>query len=399
MVGAVDDVGHGAFGQVGDGVGGGQLHLFVDGGGGGVEGAAEDVGEADDVVDLVGIVGAAGAHEDVGAGCLGLLVRDFGHGVGQGEDDWLRGHGADHVGGQHVAFREADEDVGAHHGFGQGVDVAALGGELAFLFRQVGAVGGDDAFRVEHDDVLLAGAERAVEAGARDGGRPGAVDDDLDLGDVLARHFEGVEQAGGRDDGRPMLVVVHDGDVELFFQAALDFEALGSLDVFKVDAAEGGGDGLDGLDELVGVFLAHFDVEGVDACIDLEQEALALHDGLAGHGADVAQAEDGRAVRDDGHEVALVGVAVGVVRVFLDFEARLGHAGRIGQRQVGLGAVGFGGDDLNLSRPALLVVAQGGFFRYFYHIELITYCYLCAKLRNSWRTRTNGARPFRPCPR
>ena len=46
VVGAVHDVGHGASRQVGYGPCGGHLHLLVDGLGGGVERAAENVGEA-----------------------------------------------------------------------------------------------------------------------------------------------------------------------------------------------------------------------------------------------------------------------------------------------------------------------------------------------------------------
>src|SRR4028118_515356 len=47
-----DDVGHG--------VGGGELHVLVYLVGADVEGAAEDAGEAEDVVDLVRVVAAAG---------------------------------------------------------------------------------------------------------------------------------------------------------------------------------------------------------------------------------------------------------------------------------------------------------------------------------------------------
>ena len=58
-VGPADGVGHIFLGQRRQGMGGCQLHLFVDGGGAHVERAAEDEGEAQNVVDLVGIVGAA----------------------------------------------------------------------------------------------------------------------------------------------------------------------------------------------------------------------------------------------------------------------------------------------------------------------------------------------------
>ena len=59
------------------------------------------------------------------------------------------------------AFGEAQEDVGSLDGFGQGVDVA-VGGEEAFLLVQPFAVLADDAFAVEHDDVLQAGSQRDV---------------------------------------------------------------------------------------------------------------------------------------------------------------------------------------------------------------------------------------------
>ena len=50
------------------------------------------------------------------------------------------------------------------------------------------------------------------------------------------------------------------------------------------------------------------------------------------------------------------------MRILLDFQTRLGHAWRIGQRKVSLGAVRLGGDDLYLPRLALRVIKQGLFF-------------------------------------
>ena len=79
-------------GEFGQGLDGGQLHLFVDAGGADVEGAAEDEGEAEDVVDLVGVVGAAGGDDDVGADGMGIFRGDLRVGIGHGEDDRVRGH-------------------------------------------------------------------------------------------------------------------------------------------------------------------------------------------------------------------------------------------------------------------------------------------------------------------
>ena len=354
--------GDGLLGEGGDGAHGTLFHLLVDGGGGHVERTAEDVGEADHVVDLVGIVGAAGAHEHFGAGGFGLLVGDFGHWVGESEDDGALGHAAHHVGTHDVAFRQADEDIGAAHGLFERVDVGALSGKLTLLGVDVGARLGDDAARVEHDEVFAARAKGEVEAGAGNGGRTGTVDDDAHVFDALAHHLEGVEQTGAGDDGGAVLVVVHDGDVELGFQTRLDFEALGGFDVFEIDAAEGGGDGFDDLNEAFGVFLVDLDVVGVDATVDFEEEAFAFHDGFAGQGADVAETEHGGAVGDDGHEVALVGVAIGVLGLLFDFEAGLSHAGAVGEGEVVGGGVGLGGNDGNLAGTALFVVVEGFLF-------------------------------------
>ena len=238
------------------------------------------------------------------------------------------------------------------------MDIGAGGGKLALLLVDVGAGGGDDAAGVEHDEVFTAQAEGEVEAGAGDGSGSGTVDDHADVFDALAHDLECIEQAGAGDDGGAVLVVVHDGDVELGFEAGFNLEAFGGLDVFEVDAAEGGGDGLDHLDEALGVVLVDLDVEGVYATVDFEQEAFAFHDGLAGECADVAEAEHGGAVGDDGHEVALVGVAISVVGLLFDFEAGFCHAGAVGERKVVGGGVWLGGYDGDFAGTPLFVVVE-----------------------------------------
>ena len=73
-IGGGDLVGHVLARELGERVGGGDLHLHVDGGRAHVERAAEDVGKAEHVVDLVRIVGASGRHDGV--------VADLGHLLG-----------------------------------------------------------------------------------------------------------------------------------------------------------------------------------------------------------------------------------------------------------------------------------------------------------------------------
>ena len=84
----------------------------------------------------------------------------------------------------------------------------------------------------------------------------------------------------------------------------------------------------------------------------LEQDGLALHDGLAGQRADVAQAEHGGAVADDGDQVAAGGQVAGGVGVGDDGLARRGDAGGVGQGQVALGGHALRGLDGQVSRGA-----------------------------------------------
>ncbi len=103
-------------------------------------------------------------------------------------------------------------------------------------------------------------------------------------------------------------------------------EAAGGGDVLELDRGERRRDMDDRLDDLVGVLGVEEDGHAGKPGQGLDQAGLALHDRHGRLGPDVAQAEDGRAVGDDGDEVADGGVAAGEGRVVLDLEADLGHA-------------------------------------------------------------------------
>ena len=129
---------------------------------------------------------------------------------------------------------------------------------------------------------------------------------------------------------------------------------------------------LDRPDELLRILRRDLDVEHVDAGEALEQDALALHHRLAGQGADVPQPEDGRAVGDDRHEVALGGVFVGEKGVFLDGEAGLGDPWRVGQREVALRGRRLRRQDFDLSFGSAGVVLERFFARDFFHARSLS---------------------------
>ncbi len=127
---------------------------------------------------------------------------------------------------------------------------------------------------------------------------------------ALADEAQRVQERREDDHRRPVLIVVEDRDVELLAQAALDLEAARRGDVLEVDPAEARRDRLDRAHDLVDVLRREADREGVDAAELLEEHRLALHHGHGRLGADVAEAEHGGAVGDDGDRVALDGQRV-----------------------------------------------------------------------------------------
>ena len=290
----------------------------------GVQRAPEHAREGEHVVDLVGLVAAAGG--DHGGVAAGAGRVDLGVGVGQGEHDRVGGHGGDVVRVEDAGAADPDEHVGAGQGVAQGPGPAvgvgvvghpalALVQALAALVEHAGAVAGDDLGHPLGLEDLDDG----------DPGRPRPRQHHPDPGQVLADHPQGVGQGGQDHDGGAVLVVVEHRDVERLPQAALDLEAAGGGDVLQVDPAVAGGQQLDGADDLVGVLGGQADRPGVDPGELLEQQGLALHHRHGRLGADVAQPEHGRAVGDHGHGVALDGQLAGVGRVGGDRPAHPGH--------------------------------------------------------------------------
>ena len=357
-VGGGDDVRLFGVGQVGDRVHHGDFHFAGDGAGAAIERAAEDIREAQHVVDLVRVVRTAGADDGVAAHRFHVFRQDFRIRVGQGQDQRVRRHLLDHVLFQHAAGGQAEEDVGALDAFGQGAVRGLACEALLVRVHQLGAALVDHAGQVGDQDVLDREAEVDDQVQAGQGRGAGAGNHQLDVLDVLADVFQAVQDGRADDDGGTVLVVVEDRDLHLFAQLALDVEALRRLDVFQVDAAEGRFQRGDDVDQLVRVLLVDLDVEDVDAGELLEQHALAFHHRLGSQRTDIAQAQHGSTVGDDGHQVAARRVFIGVGRVDHDFFAWRGHARGVGQRKVALVGQLLGRGDADFAWPWALMVFQ-----------------------------------------
>lgn len=334
------------------------LHVFIDSGRADIERAAEDEGEAEDVVDLVREVGAAGADHRIGA-CRTRIVRhDLRHGIGERHHQRLVAHLLDHFGLQHVWCRQADEDVRARNHIGHHPRIGLLRiDRLPAVHRGVAPLV-HDAVDVADPDVLALRAHRYQEIQRRDRRSTRAGADDLDVGQLLAVELQGVDDRGRHDDGGTVLVVVKHRDFHPFLQLRLDLETFRPADVLEIDAAEGRLKCCHRLNHPLDRVGGDFDVEHIDAGELLEQDRLALHHGLGGERADIAEAEHRGAVGDDSDEVGARGQGSGFRRILRDLGAGSGDAGRIGQRQVALVGERLGRLDFKFSRPRQPVIGQ-----------------------------------------
>src|SRR5207248_2207973 len=201
--------------------------------------------------------------------------------------------------------------------------------------------------------------------GAGDRRGPAAAEHHGTRREVLARDLQRIEQRRHRDDRRAVLVVVEHRDAQAL-QAALDLEAARCRDVFEVDAAEDGRDGANDRYDLIYVLRRQTDRERIDAGELLEEHGLSFHHRDRRFGAQIAEPEDGRAVRDHGHRVALDRQLEHTLGSARDLQAYLSYARSVRQAQIVLaGERNLAADselavELLVQRHRLLIVVHHG---------------------------------------
>src|SRR5690606_9328336 len=178
-----------------------------------------------------------------------------------------------------------------------------------------------------------------------------------------AEQLTGVQKGRRGDDGGAMLVVVKDRDAHAAPELPLDDETFRGADVLEVDTAKRRLKAGDDLNEPMRIFLIDLDVEDVDIRKALEEDSLSLHDGLGRASPDSPAPQHSGAVADDADEIAPRGIGIDEIWLADDLTTGLRDPGRIGQREVELRGDRFGPDDLDFSRPPLLVIPKSVFFR------------------------------------
>ena len=213
-----------------------------------------------------------------------------------------------------------------------------------------------------HHDAMLAQQDQIAHAemlemlGNGNARRARAVDDAGDILHLFAHQLEGVDQRGGHHNGGAMLVIMENGNITDFLQLALDLKATGGADILQIDAAKAAGEQVHRADDLIHILALDAQGEGVHIAKFLEQDALALHHRHARLRADIAKAQNRRAIGDHSHQIVAAGQLVRFIHIRMDGHAGLRNAGGIGQRQ-GAAVLHLGpGHHFQLAGPLIMLL-------------------------------------------
>jgi hypothetical protein len=151
----------------------------------------------------------------------------------------------------------------------------------------------------------------------------------------------------GRRQGnhrRTPLVIVENRDVQHGVKGVLNFKTGRGRDIFQIDTAIHRGDRQDRINHPLGVGFAgvfaihaamiHRDRPAIYVAKRLEENGLSLHDGNARFGPEVAESQNGRAIRDHRHQVFLCRATVEGFAIAGNFLHGEGHSGGVGEGEV-----------------------------------------------------------------
>ena len=141
-------------GQLGNGVHRRDFHFIGDGARPRIERATEDIREAQDVVDLIGVIGASRGDDRIIAHLEDLFRHDLRRGVGQGQHQRVLGHLGHHFRLEHAACGQAEEDVCAIDDLRQRARCRVLRKLDLVLVHQLSATFVNHTGEIRHINVL-----------------------------------------------------------------------------------------------------------------------------------------------------------------------------------------------------------------------------------------------------
>ncbi len=245
---------------------------------------------------MIDVVAAAGADDGIGADFQRQFRHNLRRGIRQYEEHRIGRHALDHLLGDRAGDRQTDKYIRPLQGVVQRASVGRDGEFGLVNVHVVFALMVEHTAGIEHENVFPTDSQRLEELAGGDGTGARAVDDDFDILHFLAGDLKRVEQRRAGDDGGAVLIVMEDGDVQLFDESLFDLEAFGRFDIFQVDAAEGGRQRLADPDDFLCAARCDLNIEDIDIGEFLEEYAFAFHHWFGSERSAVAQAEDGAAI-------------------------------------------------------------------------------------------------------
>jgi hypothetical protein len=107
-----------------------------------------------------------------------------------------------------------------------------------------------------------------------------------------------------------VLVIVHDGNIQLFFQFPFNKKTFRCLYVFKINASKSGFQCFHYLDKFLGVFFVDLNIKHINVCKNFEQNAFPFHYRLGRLRANIPQTQYSSAIAYHSHQVPLCCVFV-----------------------------------------------------------------------------------------
>ena len=181
--------------------------------------------------------------------------------------------------------------------------------------------------------------------------RARAVDNDVNIFNFFVCKLERVQKRRRRNDRRTVLIVVENGNIQLFFQSRFNFKTTGRGNVFQIHAAKRACQQLDRLDNLFRIFRTNTERISVYVAERLKQRALTFHNGHTRFGADIPKAKHRRTVGNNGNGVPTTGEIKTLFHVFVDCQTRFGNAGGIRQGQMFSVLYAYTGYDFDFTFP------------------------------------------------
>ena len=119
-----------------------------------------------------------------------------------------------------------------------------------------------------------------------------------------------------------MLIVVHQRNVQFFFQSLLYVKRLRCFDIFQIDSTKSWCNSFHRFYEFIRIFFIDLNIENIDARKYFEKQSFSLHHWLGSFWTDIAQSENGRSVRDYGYQISFGSVLINRLRIIVNGHTR-----------------------------------------------------------------------------